>query len=60
MTVRVDELSSDVTVDAGATASPAPGGGGQSAPPASPEDLRAQLRRAARDAERTSAEAYGD
>ena len=60
MTVRVDELSSDVTVDAGATATPGAGGSGQQAPPVSPEDLRAQLRRAARDAERTSAEAYGD
>jgi hypothetical protein len=60
MTVRVDELSSDVTVDAGATASPGTGGSAQEAPPVSPDDLRAQLRRAARDAERTSAEAYGD
>jgi len=60
MTVRVDELSSDVTVDAGATAAPGAGGSGQQASPVSPEDLRAQLRRAARDAERTSAEAYGD
>lgn len=60
MTIRVDELSSDVTVDAGATASPAPGGAGQTAPPPSADDMRAQLRRVARDAARTSAEAYGD
>ena len=59
MTVRVDELTSDVTVEphsgGGAAAT-----GAQPSPAERGEDVRALMERLARDAERTRAEAYGD
>jgi hypothetical protein len=54
VTVRVDELSTDVSVERSAPTAPAP----QSA--VGPEELRALLERAARDAERTRTEGYRD
>jgi hypothetical protein len=62
MTVRVDELTTDVTVESGRDAD---GGATSAAAGASPhwaqvEQVRAALDRLARDEARTSAEAYGD
>ena len=59
MTVRVDELTTDVTVERGAGAS----GEAAGTPPPQwkrVEALRALQERVARDAARTSAEAYSD
>jgi hypothetical protein len=56
VTVRIDEITSEVALDGEAgrplTGAPEPLG--------PPDDLRLALERAARDAERTRAEGYGD
>ena len=59
MTVRVDELTTDVTVESNSGAS---GGAAGTPPPqwARVEALRALQERVARDAARTSAEDYSD
>jgi hypothetical protein len=59
MTVRVDELTSDVTVEPGANKA-AGSGSPPTAPPEHADDMRALMDRLSRDAERTRAEAYGD
>ena len=61
MTIHVDELRTDVSVDAAtAAATPGESGGAESNRWRRVDEIRAIQERLAREAQRTSAEGYGD